>query len=115
MSRRACLLTLVAFLALGVSALGGLAIAQETKKVYDPVCGMEAGKDTPHVTEYNGKKYSFCSEKCRAEFLKDPAKLACFCLSGSDCPHCTGKSATCPCEKKTHDHAHEHGKHKGGD
>ncbi|HHT9132258.1 MAG TPA: YHS domain-containing protein [Candidatus Tripitaka californicus] len=73
MFRRACLLTLVAFLALGWSSL---AIAQEGRNMYDPVCGMKAGKDTPHVTEYSGKKYSFCSDKCKAEFLKEPVKYA---------------------------------------
>lgn len=112
MFRRACLLTLVAFLAVGWSSL---AIAQEGRKMYDPVCGMAAGKDTPHVTEYSGKKYSFCSDKCRAEFLKEPVKYACFCPDAAACPYCRGESATCPCEKKAHDAAHCRGKHKGGD
>ena len=112
MSRRACLLTLVAFLTLGWSSL---AIAQEGRKMYDPVCGMAAGKDTPYVTEYAGKKYSFCSEKCKTEFLKEPVKYTCFCPDGAACPYCRGESATCACEKKAHDAAHCRGKHNGGD
>lgn len=108
---KASLLTLVAALMLGWSSV----VAAQGAKLYDPVCGMEAGKDTPHVAEFEGRKYSFCSEKCRAEFLKESAKYACFCLDGSDCLHCTGKSANCPCEKKKHGHEHCHGKHKGGD
>jgi YHS domain-containing protein len=110
MVRKVCLLAVLAFLVLGWSSL---ATAEETK-LYDPVCTMGVSKDTPHFTEFEGKKYLFCSDKCKAQFSKEPVLYACFCLSGSDCPHCIGNSATCPCERKTHGHEHCHGKHKGG-
>lgn len=110
MLRKVCLLTLVAFLAWGWSSL-----ATAEGKTYDPVCGMEVSKDTPNVADFEGRKYQFCSDKCKAEFSKEPAKYACYCLPGSDCSHCTGGSANCPCEKKKHGHEHCHGKHKGGD
>lgn len=108
MVRKLCLVTLLAFLAIGWSSL---AIAQNPK-LYDPVCGMEVSKDSPHAAEFEGREYTFCSEECKAEFSKEPSKYACYCLKGSDCLHCTGQVANCPCEKQKHDHAHCHGKHK---
>ncbi len=104
-----CLSTVVAFLSLW---WGSLAVAEQ--KLFDPVCTMEVKKDTPHVAEHDGRKYLFCSDKCKAEFTKDPVKYACFCLDGSECLHCLGQSATCPCERQKHGHEHCHGKHKGG-
>ncbi|SHF50157.1 YHS domain-containing protein [Caldanaerobius fijiensis DSM 17918] len=43
--------------------------------VKDPVCGMtvDEGK-APAKSEYNGKTYYFCSNHCKTEFDKDPAK-----------------------------------------
>ena len=41
----------------------------------DPVCGMEVDpKDAPGVSEYNGKKYYFCSIACKLTFDKDPER-----------------------------------------
>jgi YHS domain-containing protein len=34
---------------------------------------VKVDKDTPRA-EYQGKTYYFCSETCRQEFLKNPAK-----------------------------------------
>jgi Cu+-exporting ATPase len=110
MLRKSCLLILVALLAFGWSSLA----TAQASKLYDPVCGMEVGKDAPHAAEYEGGKYYFCSAGCKTQFSKEPVKYACFCLSGSDCLHCMGKVANCPCEKMKHDHAHCHGQHKGG-
>lgn len=46
---------------------------EETAK--DPVCGMDVRIDGAKLTsEFQGKTYYFCSEICRKEFLKDPAK-----------------------------------------
>jgi len=48
--------------------------------VMDPVCRMfvdEVKADTMGMkSEYKGKAYYFCSEKCRKEFLEDPKKYA---------------------------------------
>ena len=39
----------------------------------DPVCGMNVDENNAKAqTEYNGKKYSFCSENCRREFEQNP-------------------------------------------
>jgi Cu(I)/Ag(I) efflux system membrane fusion protein len=42
----------------------------------DPVCGMEVepDKSTPK-SEYRGKTYYFCSDHCKREFDKNPAKF----------------------------------------
>jgi Cu+-exporting ATPase len=42
----------------------------------DPVCGMEVEEKTaPASAEYDGEMYSFCSEKCREEFMQDPGQF----------------------------------------
>ena len=47
----------------------------ETTK--DPLCGMSVKiADAKVAAEYQGKTYYFCSEGCKKEFLKDPAKYA---------------------------------------
>jgi len=43
--------------------------------VKDPVCGTEVDEaETKAKSEYKGKKYSFCSEKCKIQFDKEPMK-----------------------------------------
>lgn len=45
--------------------------------VKDPVCGMSIDeKKAAGTAIYNGKTYSFCSARCKAQFDKDPAKFA---------------------------------------
>jgi Cu+-exporting ATPase len=39
----------------------------------DPVCGMRLERAlAPSSTVYGGRKYAFCSDSCRATFLRDP-------------------------------------------
>lgn len=48
-----------------------------SKKVTDPVCGMEVDpKNAPSAT-YKGKKFYFCSVEDRAKFEKSPEKFHC--------------------------------------
>lgn len=74
--------------AIGVlAALGGCASQQtgDPRPVARcPVCDENADlacvdvrvdDKTPHA-EYRGRTYYFCSEECRGEFLKNPAKYA---------------------------------------
>ena len=42
----------------------------------DPVCGMNVSAGSAHFTEYEGRRYTFCSNGCRARFLADPAHFA---------------------------------------
>jgi YHS domain-containing protein len=43
----------------------------------DPVCGMKVDeKNAPAETEFAGKKFSFCSEQCRARFEQNPEQYA---------------------------------------
>ncbi len=43
--------------------------------VKDPVCGMEITPETAYSqTKYQGQTYYFCSQKCAADFKKDPEK-----------------------------------------
>jgi YHS domain-containing protein len=60
-----------------VALLGLYAIAGETPAdtAKDPVCGMSVKTaGAANTAEYLGKTYYFCSESCKAAFLKDPAK-----------------------------------------
>jgi Cu+-exporting ATPase len=47
--------------------------AAEGNVLKDPVCDMDVGKDSPHYTEYGGKKIYFCSEHCLIKFQKNPS------------------------------------------
>lgn len=41
----------------------------------DPVCGMPVDEErTPHTLTYQEAPYWFCSEGCRAEFLRYPGE-----------------------------------------
>lgn len=40
--------------------------------VKDLVCGMEVNKVNPNQTEYDGKKYYFCSKRCMDKFTANP-------------------------------------------
>jgi RND family efflux transporter MFP subunit len=43
-------------------------------KVTDPVCGMPIVPSDSLKSEYNGKTVHFCSDHCKREFDKDPAR-----------------------------------------
>ena len=46
-------------------------------KVKDPVCGMVIEeKDAVGTSEYQGKRYHFCSKDCKVEFDGNPADYA---------------------------------------
>ncbi len=68
------------------------------------VCGTDISKDAAEIkTEYKGKTYYFDSEKCKAEFEKNPEKYAKTCIHKAfyACPEkeCDYKSDTpgkCP-------------------
>ncbi len=43
----------------------------------DVVCGMEISEvETPYTAVHGGSAYYFCSEGCRAEFLRHPEDYA---------------------------------------
>jgi YHS domain-containing protein len=42
----------------------------------DLVCGMPVSAGIADTAHYNGKVYGFCSQECKDQFLKDPAKYA---------------------------------------
>jgi YHS domain-containing protein len=42
----------------------------------DLVCGMPVSAGIGDTAHYNGKVYGFCSQECKDQFLKDPAKYA---------------------------------------
>jgi YHS domain-containing protein len=45
----------------------------ETVMTIDPVCGMNVDDKNPEfTTNFAGKKYVFCSEKCQKEFENEP-------------------------------------------
>ena len=42
----------------------------------DPICKMEVDEDSAvYVSEYNDKKYYFCSQFCKMDFDKQPGIL----------------------------------------
>jgi YHS domain-containing protein len=43
----------------------------------DPVCGMKVDeRQSEFHSQFEGKKYSFCSENCKQEFDADPDEFA---------------------------------------
>lgn len=40
----------------------------------DVICGMKVSEDTELVSEFQGKKFYFCSEGCKTTFDKNPLK-----------------------------------------
>ena len=63
------------FLFIAVLSVVAQQKGDETSK--DPICGMSVKiSGAKYTAEYQGKTYYFCSEGCKAEFLKDPAKYA---------------------------------------
>ncbi len=42
----------------------------------DPNCGMPVTAGIEDTVHYKGKVYGFCSEECKAAFLKNPVELA---------------------------------------
>ncbi len=63
-------LVMVLALALGC---GGAPPATATVK--DPVCKMDVDPAKAVKVEREGKTYYFCSEHCKEQFEKDPAKF----------------------------------------
>ncbi|ODU24268.1 MAG: copper-transporting ATPase [Verrucomicrobia bacterium SCN 57-15] len=63
----------------------------------DPVCGMQVDKNTPLKVEHEGETVYFCSEHCRAKFLKEPKKYSMANDAGHSC-----------CSKHAHSHHEPH-------
>ena len=38
--------------------------------IIDPICKAQVSKDSDYVTEYGGKSYHFCSDRCKSKFDK---------------------------------------------
>ena len=46
-------------------------------KVKDPVCGMTIeDTDAPMMSDYEGKRYYFCSKECKTTFDESPDDYA---------------------------------------
>jgi YHS domain-containing protein len=46
---------------------------QQDRLRSDPVCGMRVSQDLAASSEFNGRRYYFCSESCQARFADEPA------------------------------------------
>lgn len=42
----------------------------------DPVCGMAVTEQSEHHAEHEGRPYYFCSAKCQAKFVAEPARYS---------------------------------------
>jgi Cu(I)/Ag(I) efflux system membrane fusion protein len=49
-------------------------IPKKTAAAKDPVCGMDVDPAAAPQSEYRGKTYYFCSDRCKREFDKDPLR-----------------------------------------
>ncbi len=65
-----------------------------TAELRDPVCGMKAGKDSPHHATHDGKDYYFCSAHCVQKFSTDPARYLAPQAPAEPAP--AGTMYTCP-------------------
>lgn len=60
-----------------ITALSVIAQQGGDETAKDPICGMAVKIAGAKITaEFQGKTFYFCSEGCKKEFLKDPAKYA---------------------------------------
>ena len=50
-------------------------IADMSRMIHDPVCGMSIDDTSPNSTEFGGERFYFCSQGCLREFLESPAKF----------------------------------------
>jgi Cu+-exporting ATPase len=48
----------------------------KTDGLKDPVCGMAVTEQSAHHVEHEGRPYYFCSAKCKAGFVAEPARYA---------------------------------------
>ncbi|SDU27922.1 Cu+-exporting ATPase [Pseudomonas pohangensis] len=48
--------------------------AQSEGELHDPVCGMKVSLDSKFVEEHAGQTLHFCSAKCQAKFVAEPAR-----------------------------------------
>ncbi len=83
---------------IAVAMLGLLVAAAQSANdtAKDPVCGMSLKiEGATHTAEYLGKTYYFCSEDCKAAFLKDPAKFAA--KKAAESPAVEAKKGCCMC------------------
>ena len=88
MRTKLSLLMVSATLMIGIISCGGSAMQDTTKPALnvtpaqlavkkDPVCGMDlTNAKISDTAMYNGGTYGFCSDNCKQEFKKDPAKFA---------------------------------------
>ena len=60
------------------SAPAPMAHAKSAAAEKDPVCGMDVDPKAPKAiqAQYHGKTYTFCSEKCKRDFVATPEKYA---------------------------------------
>jgi P-type Cu+ transporter len=57
----------------GAARSGGQSDDPGEAMTFDPVCGMRIERAlASSSTIYQGRKYSFCSDSCRATFDRDP-------------------------------------------
>ena len=101
--KRVCPAAITLFFLIGF-LVGPSSLAAE--KALDPVCLTEVDKTKALSHEWEGKVYSFCSEKCKDEYVKNPDKYGCTCplevckKTGFDCAYFRGKEGKCQCYKR---------------
>lgn len=66
----------------------------------DPVCGMQVDEISALRAEHEGETVLFCSEHCRAKFLKEPKKYSMATDAGHSC-----------CSEHGHSHHEPHKQH----
>jgi xanthine dehydrogenase accessory factor len=50
-------------------------LAEHAQRFADPVCGMLVdGAKARHTLDYEGRRFYFCCEGCREQFVRDPAR-----------------------------------------
>lgn len=69
------LICVAAVLVLAAACGGPAGDGTAAAKAKDPVCGMDVDPARSVKAEREGKTYYFCSEYCKEQFEKDPAKF----------------------------------------
>nr|WP_157603788.1 heavy metal translocating P-type ATPase [Rhizobacter sp. Root1221] len=75
------------------------ALPQGADTLKDPVCGMTVTEQSPHRLEHEGRPYYFCSAKCQAKFMAEPAKFVSLVIPAPAAPSPPAEAGTiytCP-------------------
>jgi P-type Cu+ transporter len=84
------------------TSTGAARVADATKTLIDPVCGMRVAPTSPHTADHAGHRQPFCSAGCQKKFVAAPDKF----VDENGMRRTAQQAVT---KSEGHGHHHEHG------